>query len=255
MLWRCGLRIHITELEYRPVATDSRQIQLDSSWLRLLEDEFQKPYMKQLRAFLLQEKQQGKIIYPAADQWFAAYNSTPFNQVKAVILGQDPYHGQGQAHGLCFSVKPGIKIPPSLVNIYKELESDLGISMPNHGCLNHWADQGVLLLNATLTVESGLAGAHQNQGWEIFTDKTVELLNKKNEGLVFILWGSYAQKKGVIIDSQKHCVIKSPHPSPLSAHRGFFGSRPFSKTNEYLMAKNVVPINWQLPALEDHLGH
>ena len=227
----------------------NQKIKLHPSWLALLETEFQQSYMEQLRAFLLREKQLGKTIYPAAEHWFAAYNTTPFDKVKVVILGQDPYHGPNQAHGLCFSVMPGVKIPPSLVNIYKELESDLGVPRATHGCLNHWAEQGVLLLNATLTVEDGKAGAHQKLGWETFTDKTVALLNEHREGLVFILWGSYAQKKGAIIDTQKHCVIKSPHPSPLSAHRGFFGSQPFSKANHYLIEHGSAAIDWQLPEL------
>ncbi|MEH6543739.1 MAG: uracil-DNA glycosylase [Porticoccaceae bacterium] len=227
----------------------AREIKLHASWLALLETEFEQPYMQHLRAFLEGEKQQEKIIYPASDNWFAAYNTTPFDKVKVVILGQDPYHGPGQAHGLCFSVMLGVKVPPSLVNIYKELESDLGIPRAAHGCLNHWAEQGVLLLNATLTVEDGQAGAHQNQGWETFTDKTIALLNEHCEGLVFILWGNYAQKKGAIIDTDKHCVIKSPHPSPLSAHRGFLGSKPFSKTNQYLITQGSEAIDWRLPEL------
>ena len=227
----------------------TQKTNLHASWLALLEAEFEQPYMQHLRAFLEGEKQQGKIIYPAGDNWFAAYNTTPFDKVKVVILGQDPYHGPSQAHGLCFSVMPGVKVPPSLVNIYKELESDLGIPRAAHGCLNHWAEQGVLLLNATLTVVDGQAGAHQNQGWETFTDKTIALLNEHCEGLVFILWGNYAQKKGAIIDTDKHCVIKSPHPSPLSAHRGFLGSKPFSSTNQYLIAQGSEAIDWSLPEL------
>ncbi|MBQ0798907.1 MAG: uracil-DNA glycosylase [Porticoccaceae bacterium] len=227
----------------------TQKTNLHASWLALLEAEFEQPYMQHLRTFLQDQKQQGKIIYPAGDNWFAAYNTTPFDKVKVVILGQDPYHGPSQAHGLCFSVMPGVKVPPSLVNIYKELEGDLGIPRATHGCLNHWAEQGVLLLNATLTVENGQAGAHQNQGWETFTDKTIALLNEHCEGLVFILWGNYAQKKGAIIDTDKHCVIKSPHPSPLSAHRGFLGSKPFSSTNQYLIAQGSEAIDWSLPEL------
>ena len=228
-----------------------RAIKLEPTWLALLQSEFELPYMERLRAFLLREKQDGKVIYPASDDWFSAYNTTPFDRVKVVILGQDPYHGPKQAHGLCFSVPPGVKIPPSLLNIYKELESDLGIPHASHGCLKHWAEQGVLLLNATLSVEAGKAGAHQKQGWEEFTDRTVALLNEKREGLVFILWGSYAQKKGAIIDASKHCVIKSPHPSPLSAHRGFLGSQPFSKANQYLLDHGQTPIDWRLPEGQD----
>lgn len=228
--------------------TDKRSVKLHPSWLPVLGEEFEKPYMSALRAFLVAEKQQGKTIYPASEYWFAAFDNTPFENVKVIILGQDPYHGPRQAHGLCFSVLPGIAIPPSLVNIYKELDNDLGIASAAHGCLNHWAEQGVLLLNATLTVVAGQAGAHQNQGWETFTDRAIQALNAQREDLVFILWGSYAQKKGSFIDQQKHCVIRSPHPSPLSAHRGFFGSKPFSRTNAYLTSRGVKAIDWRLPA-------
>ena len=191
-----------------------RSIKLHPSWLKVLGEEFEKPYMKALRDFLVVEKKQGKTVYPSSDNWFAAFDQTPFEKVRVVILGQDPYHGPNQAHGLCFSVLPGVATPPSLVNIYKELDSDLGITPAPHGCLNHWAEQGILLLNATLTVIAGQAGSHQKQGWEDFTDRAVEVLNEQREGLVFILWGSYAQKKGSIIDQEKHCVIRSPHPSP-----------------------------------------
>ena len=221
-------------------------IQLDASWLAVLGDEFEKPYMQSLKAFLVDEKAKGKVIFPASQRWFAAFDSTPFEQVKVVILGQDPYHGPEQAHGLCFSVPPDIKIPPSLLNIYKELASDLDISMPTQGCLEHWAQQGVLLLNATLTVENGQAGSHQNKGWETFTDRAIQVLNEQREGLVFILWGAYAQKKGAFIDGERHLIIKSPHPSPLSAYRGFFGSRPFSQTNTYLTSNNKKAIDWQI---------
>ena len=221
-------------------------IQLDASWLAVLGDEFEKPYMQSLKAFLVEEKAQGKVVFPASQRWFVAFDSTPFDQVKVVILGQDPYHGPKQAHGLCFSVPPGTKIPPSLANIYKELASDLAIPVPTQGCLEHWAQQGVLLLNATLTVESGQAGSHQNKGWEQFTDRVIQVLNEQREGLVFILWGSYAQKKGAFIDGQRHLVIKSPHPSSLSAYRGFFGSRPFSQTNMYLTSNNKKAIDWQI---------
>lgn len=221
-------------------------VQLDASWLAVLGDEFKKPYMLSLKAFLVEEKAKGKDIFPASERWFAAFDSTPFDQVKVVILGQDPYHGPRQAHGLCFSVPPDTKIPPSLANIYKELASDLDIPMPTQGCLEHWAQQGVLLLNATLTVENGQAGSHQNKGWETFTDRAIQVLNEQREGLVFILWGAYAQKKGVLIDGQRHLIIKSPHPSPLSAYRGFFGSRPFSKANMYLTSNNKKAIDWQI---------
>ncbi|OUS17173.1 uracil-DNA glycosylase [Gammaproteobacteria bacterium 50_400_T64] len=225
---------------------DKGGIQLDASWLAVLGDEFDKPYMQSLKDFLIDEKAKGKIIFPASSRWFAAFNNTPFDKVKVVILGQDPYHGPKQAHGLCFSVQPNIKIPPSLVNIYKELATDLNIPVSTNGCLEHWAEQGVLLLNATLTVENGQAGSHQNKGWEEFTDKAIQVLNEQRENLIFILWGSYAQKKGAFIDAQRHLVIKSPHPSPLSAYRGFFGSCPFSQTNTYLKSKNKKAIDWQI---------
>lgn len=201
--------------------------------------------MVQLRQFLQQRKQQGATLFPPSTEWFSAFNHTPFGAVKVVIIGQDPYHGPGQAHGLCFSVQPGVRTPPSLVNIYKELESDLGVQNRS-GTLTPWADQGVLLLNAVLTVESGNANAHQGKGWERFTDAAIDHLNREREHLVFILWGSYAQKKGAHIDPQRHRVIRSPHPSPLSAHRGFFGSRPFSQTNTYLSEHGEAPIQWEL---------
>ncbi|MGE4132938.1 MAG: uracil-DNA glycosylase [Bdellovibrionales bacterium] len=223
------------------------EIQLETTWKERLVPEFDKPYMQNLRSFLTRERAARKVIYPRGSEFFSALNSTPFNKVRVVILGQDPYHGPGQAHGLCFSVRPGVVIPPSLVNIYKELRSDLGIEPPSHGFLQSWADQGVLLLNATLSVEAGLAGSHQNKGWELFTDAVIHHLNDEREGLVFVLWGSYAQKKGAFIDMGKHLVLKAPHPSPLSAHRGFFGSRPFSKINEYLQSRGQDPIDWRLP--------
>jgi len=227
---------------------DKKNVKLDPSWLKVLGEEFDQPYMVKLKEFLVAQKSAGKIIYPAGSNWFSAFNRTPFDQVKVVILGQDPYHGPNQAHGLCFSVLPGVAIPPSLRNMYQELHSDLGISPPNHGCLTQWADQGVLLLNATLTVEQGNAGAHQGQGWEQFTDRAVHVLNEQREGLVFLLWGSYAQKKGALIDTAKHRVLKAPHPSPLSAHRGFFGCKHFSMTNQYLKEQGLAPIEWQLPS-------
>jgi len=189
-------------------------IQLEQSWFELLEDEFKKPYLKDLKCFLVSEKKEGKEIFPQGDLIFNAFNSTPFEQVKVVILGQDPYHGENQAHGLSFSVLPDVRIPPSLKNIYKELHQDLKMNIPQHGCLQSWADQGVLLLNATLTVEREKAGSHQRKGWEQFTDKAIQLLNEKREGLVFLLWGSYAQKKGQLIDTKKHLVLTAPHPSP-----------------------------------------
>jgi uracil-DNA glycosylase len=227
--------------------TDSPSVKLDSSWMSVIGDEFQKPYMQQLRQFLQSEKENGKIIYPPGSLWFNAFNSTPFDKVKGVILEQDPYHGPHQAHGLCFSVQKGIPFPPSLQNIFKELKNDLGLPFPSHGCLQHWAEQGVLLLNAVLTVEQGNAGAHQNRGWETFTDAAFAALNKKRAGLVFLLWGSYAQKKGIIIDQRKHLVLQSAHPSPLSAHRGFLGNQHFSKTNTYLKNNGQKEIDWALP--------
>jgi len=221
-------------------------VKLESSWMAVLGDEFQKPYMQQLRQFLQTEKEKGKIIYPPGSLWFNAFNSTPFDKVKVVILGQDPYHGPHQAHGLCFSVQKGIPFPPSLQNIFKELHNDSGIPFPPHGCLQQWADQGVLLLNAVLTVEQNKAGAHQGKGWEIFTDAAIAALNAKRDGLVFLLWGSYAQKKGAIIDPHKHLVLQSPHPSPLSAHRGFLGNKHFSKANAYLKSHHQKEIDWVL---------
>ena len=222
------------------------EIKLEPSWKNQISDEFAKPYIGQLRLFLQQEKQQGKIIYPKCSEFFRAMDLTPFEQVKVVILGQDPYHGPGQAHGLSFSVQPGIALPPSLVNIYKELESDLGIPRAHHGFLEQWAKAGVLLLNSVLSVEHKQATSHQGQGWETLTDRIIRELNDKRDHLVFILWGSYAQRKGDFIDTSRHLVIRSPHPSPLSAHRGFFGSRPFSQTNNYLIQHDIRPINWEL---------
>jgi uracil-DNA glycosylase len=195
---------------------------------------------------LSSEVKKGKTIYPQTDEIFAALNLTPFSQVKVVILGQDPYHGQGQAHGLCFSVKRGVKPPPSLVNIFKELRDDVHFEMPNHGNLEAWARQGVLLLNNVLTVEDGKAGSHHNRDWEKFTDKIIQLLNEKRENLVFILWGSPAQKKAQAVDPTKHLILKSVHPSPLSSYRGFFGSKPFSQTNAYLKSQKLSPIDWTL---------
>ena len=226
-------------------------IKLHPSWLEAIGSEFDKSYMTQLKQFLAEEKAKGKVIYPAGSNWFSAFNDTPFDQVKVVILGQDPYHGPHQAHGLCFSVRPGVAIPPSLRNMYQELQSDLGIPLPEHGCLTHWAEQGVLLLNATLTVEQANAGAHQGKGWEQFTDRAVQALNEQREGLVFLLWGSYAQKKGAFIDTAKHLVLKAPHPSPLSAYRGFFGCKHFSQVNQYLKQRGLAPIDWRLPPVNE----
>lgn len=221
--------------------------QIEPTWKSKLGDEFGKPYMQDLRAFLVQEKQGGKRIFPPGSLWFEAFNRTPFDKVRVVILGQDPYHGPGQAHGLCFSVLKGTKLPPSLLNIYKELVDDVGINPPSTGDLSPWADQGVLLLNATLTVEAFKAGSHQNKGWEEFTDAAVAHLNEEREGLVFMLWGSYAQKKGQRIDRTRHLVLSAPHPSPLSAHRGFLGCKHFSQANSYLQSRGLEPINWQIP--------
>ena len=204
---------------------DQNTVKLEPSWLNVLGGEFDQPYMKQLREFLVQQKGAGRVIYPPSSQWFSAFNSTPFDQVRVVILGQDPYHGPNQAHGLCFSVMPGVKVPPSLMNIYKELQDDLAVQPPSHGCLTSWAEQGVLLLNATLTVEQANAGAHQGKGWERFTDQAIRALNDQRDGIVFLLWGSYAQKKGAFIDQSRHLVLKSVHPSPLSAYRGFLGCK------------------------------
>ncbi|WP_207951975.1 uracil-DNA glycosylase [Pseudomaricurvus alcaniphilus] len=222
------------------------RVALHPSWLAELESEFEQPYMRDLKQFLQAQKQSGKTVYPPGSQIFAALDSTPLDRVKVVILGQDPYHGPGQAHGLCFSVPSGIRIPPSLRNVYKEIQRDLGFAIPDHGCLQHWAEQGVLLLNATLTVEAGRAGSHQGRGWEEFTDRVVALLNTRREGLVFMLWGSYAQKKGRIIDRSRHCVLESPHPSPLSAHRGFLGNGHFSQANAYLQERGETPIDWAI---------
>ncbi len=225
---------------------NSLDIRLDESWRVLLNEELQKPYIKDLKKYLFEQKKLKKIIYPTDSQIFNALNLTPFKKVKLVILGQDPYHGPGQAHGLSFSVPKGVRPPPSLVNIYKELIRDLKLTKPSHGDLTQWAEQGVLLLNATLTVEASMAGSHQKKGWEYFTDKIIELLNEHGENLVFMLWGAFAQKKGSIIDSKKHLVLKSVHPSPLSAHRGFIGNNHFSMANKYLKAHNKKPIDWNI---------
>lgn len=203
--------------------------------------------MQNLRQFLRNEKSQGKQIFPPGEQIFNALNTTPLGRVKVVILGQDPYHGPGQAHGLCFSVLPSVAVPPSLKNIFKELKADLGVPTPSHGYLQSWAEQGVLLLNAVLTVEKAMAASHQGKGWEQFTDKVVEVVNQNKEQVVFLLWGSYAQKKGLIIDRKRHNVLQSTHPSPLSAYRGFLGCQHFSQVNQYLEKTGQKPINWALP--------
>ena len=226
--------------------TPQKTGQLHPSWLAVIGDELEKPYMQALRHFLKEEKAAGKVIYPPSHLIFNAFNHTPFEQVRVVIIGQDPYHGDSQAHGLSFSVPKGVALPPSLLNIYKEIAADLNIKMSRNGDLTPWADQGVLLLNATLTVEQGKAGAHQGKGWEALTDAAIAALNAHRDGLVFVLWGSYAQKKGAFIDDKKHLVLKSVHPSPLSAHRGFFGNHQFSQINQYLIQHDQAPINWQL---------
>jgi uracil-DNA glycosylase len=219
---------------------------LPESWMNVLGSQFDLPYMRTLRQFLKDQMAAGEVIYPAPLLWFNAFWQTPLDQVKVVIIGQDPYHGPGQAHGMCFSVLPGVDVPPSLVNIYKELKSDLGLPIPPHGHLQSWANQGVFLLNATLTVAAHRAGSHQKKGWELFTDATVKALNDHCQHLVFFLWGSYAQKKGEHLDRARHLVLHSPHPSPLSSHRGFFGSKPFSKANQYLAARGRQPIDWSV---------
>ena len=221
-------------------------IRIEKSWLPYIQKKNKKPYMKELKQFLANELKQGKVIYPHGDHIFEAFNATPFDNVKVVILGQDPYHGPGQAHGMCFSVRPGVKQPPSLKNIFKELHQDLGTSIPSHGYLMDWAKQGVFLLNTVLTVEQGKAGSHRKKGWEDFTDKVITTINQEKEHLFFLLWGSTAQKKEALIDGEKHTVLKAPHPSPLSAHRGFFGCRHFSKANDDLKNHGLEPINWQL---------
>lgn len=218
---------------------------IEDTWKVILNEEFQSEYFQNLKSFLVEEKKKF-TVYPEGKNIFAAFNMVPFNMVKVVILGQDPYHGEGQAHGLSFSVPQGIKIPPSLRNIYKELKNDLNIVAPNSGNLEKWAKQGVFLLNATLTVRANEAGSHQKKGWEIFTDKVIKSISENKENIVFILWGSYAQAKEKLIDSEKHCIIKSAHPSPLSAHNGFWESKPFSKTNDYLKSKGLKPIDWTL---------
>ena len=220
--------------------------ELHPSWQAMIGSEFDQPYMQNLKEFLQAEKSAGKTIYPPGPLIFNAFNHTPFDQVRVVIIGQDPYHGPGQAMGLSFSVPQSVKVPPSLVNIFKEIQQDLGLTMSGSGDLTPWADQGVLLLNATLTVEQAKAGSHQKKGWEQFTDAAIAALNAQREGLVFVLWGSYAQKKGAVIDRTKHLVLESVHPSPLSAHRGFFGNRQFSTINDYLISRGEAPVNWQI---------
>ncbi len=227
------------------------RVRLHDSWRDVLANEFASDWMAQLRAFLVAEKAAGKRIYPPASQWFHALDVTPLDAVKVVILGQDPYHGPGQAHGLCFSVLPDVRVPPSLVNIYKELQADLGIAPATHGHLEAWARQGVLLLNSVLTVEAGLAASHQGKGWERFTDAVIARVNERREPVVFILWGAYAQKKAAFVDTTRHLVLRSVHPSPLSAHNGFFGSRPFSKANAFLESHGRGAIDWRVPPCDN----
>ncbi len=223
------------------------RIKLEPSWRARIGDWLQREDMRALSDFLRERKARGTHVFPPGPEIFAAFDATPFDAVQVVILGQDPYHGAGQAHGLCFSVRPGVPVPPSLDNIFKEISTDLGIARPDHGCLVPWAKRGVLLLNAVLTVEEGRAGAHQGKGWEGFTDHVVDVLKREREGLVFLLWGSYAQAKGKVIDPQRHRVLKAPHPSPLSAHRGFIGCGHFSAANQYLVRQGRAPIDWSLP--------
>lgn len=222
-------------------------IRLESSWKARVGDWFARDDMRALSAFLRQRRAAGATVFPPGGEIFAAFDATPFDAVKVVILGQDPYHGPGQAHGLCFSVRPGVPVPPSLDNIYKELARDTGFVRPDHGCLLPWARRGVLLLNSVLTVEAGQPGSHQGKGWEGFTDHVVDVLNREREHLVFLLWGSYAQKKGAVIDARRHRVLKAPHPSPLSAHRGFLGCGHFSAANQSLARSGQAPIDWALP--------
>ena len=223
------------------------EIRLNPSWLEPLRNEFEQPYMADLKRFLMNERERGKRIFPKGKDWFRALDLTPLDKVRVVILGQDPYHGKGQAHGLCFSVQAGVRPPPSLLNIYKELETDLGIIRPTHGFLEHWASQGVLLLNSVLTVQMGQAASHRDRGWERFTDRIIREVNAKNEPVVFMLWGSYAQKKAAFVDTSLHLVLKAAHPSPLSAHSGFFGCQHFSKANAFLESRGMEPIDWALP--------
>lgn len=221
-------------------------VKMEASWKALLQDEFKKPYFKQIVEHLKTERSQGKTIYPAGGNIFHAFDATPFDNVKVVILGQDPYHGPNQAHGLSFSVQPGVPPPPSLLNIYKELHDDVGIPIPRHGYLEKWATQGVLLLNASLTVRAGEANSHSKIGWEKFTDTVIQTISDKQDHVVFLLWGKFAQSKAALIDQAKHLILKSAHPSPLAAHSGFFGNHHFSKTNQYLMQHGKDPIDWAL---------
>ncbi len=221
-------------------------VQIEKSWYNQLADEFKKDYFIKLNDFIVEERSKHEV-FPPTTQMFAAFDFTPFDKVKLVIIGQDPYHGQGQAHGLCFSVPFGVKIPPSLVNIYKELNTDIGFEIPHHGNLETWAKQGVFLINATLSVRTHAAGSHQKKGWESFTDSVISILSQKQNNLVFLLWGNFAKTKEILIDQSKHLVLKASHPSPLGAYKSFFGCKHFSKTNEYLKSKGIEEINWELP--------
>lgn len=227
----------------------NEKIVLNENWKAPLQPEFDAEYMAELRSFLVAEKAAGKQIFPKGNEWFRALDLTPLEKVRVVILGQDPYHGPGQAHGLCFSVQPGVRPPPSLLNIYKELEADLGIPRPRHGFLEHWARQGVLLLNSVLTVEMAKAASHRGKGWEKLTDAVIRLVNAKEQPVVFMLWGAYAQKKAAFVNREKHQVLTAAHPSPLSAHNGFLGCRHFSQCNAFLESKGLPPIDWALPEL------
>ena len=237
-----------SERSLDPATPASDRVKLEASWKARVGACFDMPELRELSAFLRAEKQAGKVIYPRGNDIFAALDATPFEQVKVVILGQDPYHGPGQAHGLSLSVRPGVQVPPSLDNMFKEIARDLGLPRPGHGCLQAWAEQGVLLLNSVLTVQQGHAGSHQGKGWEGFTDAIIDALDRERENLVFLLWGSHAQAKGKLIDSRRHLVLKAPHPSPLSAHRGFMGCAHFSRSNAYLEQHGMTPIDWSLPA-------
>jgi len=227
---------------------------LSESWIRHLTDELEKPYISELVNFLAEQEAAGRVIYPARENWFAAFDATAVEDVKVVILGQDPYHGAGQAHGLSFSVLPGQKIPPSLRNIYKELQSDLNLETPDHGCLDAWASAGVLLLNATMTVEQKKPGSHQGQGWEQFTDAVIRCLSAERENIVFMLWGNFAQSKAELIDADRHLILKAAHPSPFSAHRGFLGCHHFSSANAYLSEHGKSPVDWSLNSDQPQLA-
>ncbi len=227
--------------------SEVKRPQLEASWLEVLEPEFDKDYMRQLKAYLVEEKARFKV-FPPGREMFAAFANTPFDKARVVVLGQDPYHGPGQAHGLCFSVRRGVPPPPSLMNIFRELNHELGLPRPEHGDLTYWAKQGVLLLNTVLSVRARNANSHRNQGWETFTDKVINELNARREGLIFVLWGSAAGRKAQMIDPKRHLILRAPHPSPLSAHRGFFGCGHFVQINEHLVGRDEAPIDWSLPA-------